>query len=140
MRVVLDTTTLISAFISKQGYPYKAVDLWFQKEYTLVTSTWQIDELKDVTRRDRIKALVNAQEVGRFVNLLRDKAIVLEKLSEVEHSPDPNDNPILAAAIDAQVQYVVSGDKGDVLALEKVEGIPIITAREFAHLFMKHES
>jgi uncharacterized protein len=131
MRVVLDTTTLISAFISKQGYPYKALDLWFRREYTLVTSTWQIEEFQEVSRRDRIKPLVNSIEVGRFINLLRQKAIVLEELPEVSYSPDPKDNPILAAAIIAQAQYVVSGDKQDMLALEAVKGIPIITVREF---------
>ena len=135
MRAVLDTTTLISAFISQQGFPYKAVDLWYRREYTLVTSLWQIEEIKGVTQRERIKALITPHSVGRFINLMRDKAIVLDELSEIDYSPDPDDNPILAAAIDAQAHYVISGDKGDMLCLQKVKGIPIITAREFVGLF-----
>lgn len=135
MRVVLDTTTIISSFISEEGYPYQAIQLWIKRDYDLVTSEWQIEEIKDVSKRDRIKPLVSPQAVGRLINLIREKAIVLETLSDVDYSPDPKDNPILAAAVDAQVQYIVSGDKRDMLALERVKGIPIITVREFVESF-----
>jgi uncharacterized protein len=74
--------------------------------------------------------------VGRLINLLRDKAIVLKELPEVAYSPDPDDNPILAAAIAAQAQYVVSGDKKHLLSLKAVKGIPVITACEFVELFV----
>lgn len=135
MKVVIDTTIIISAFISKESAPNQAIDLWFQKEYTLVTSTWQIEEIREVTKRDHTKALINPNEVGRFINLLKEKAIVLEDLPEVEHSPDPDDNPILAAAIATQSKYLVSGDKKHLLILEKIKGVSIITAREFVDLF-----
>ena len=135
MKVVIDTTIIISAFISKVSAPNQAIDLWFQKEYTLVTSTWQIEEIREVTKRDHIKALINPNEVGRFINLLKEKAIVLEELPDVDHSPDPDDNPILASAIATQATYLVSGDKKHLLILEEVKGVSIITAREFVEKF-----
>jgi uncharacterized protein len=135
MRVVLDTTIILSSFISQDSYPYQAIDLWFRKEYSLVTSLWQIEEIKAVSRRPRIQAIVTNQEVGRLINLLREKAIVLEELPEVTYSSDPDDNPILASAIAAQAQYVVSGDKRHLLPLKTVKGIPVITVREFVELF-----
>ncbi len=45
-------------------------------------------------------------------------------------SPDPKDNPILAAAIAGKADLIVSGDKKHMLALGAVEGIPIVTARD----------
>ena len=45
-------------------------------------------------------------------------------------SPDPKDNPILAAAIAGKADVIVSGDKKHMLALGEVEGIPVVTARE----------
>ena len=45
------------------------------------------------------------------------------------YSPDPDDNLILATAIAGLADYIVSGDKGDMLALNVIENIPIITAR-----------
>jgi predicted nucleic acid-binding protein len=56
------------------------------------------------------------------------------------YSPDPDDNPILSAAIQGQVQYVVSGDKGHMLDLETVKGIPIVTVREFVSMFIRLEN
>ena len=41
-----------------------------------------------------------------------------------------NDNPILAAAVAGKADLIVSGDKRHILALGKVEGIPVVTARE----------
>ena len=44
----------------------------------------------------------------------------------------PNGPPgrLLAAAIAGRADLIVSGDKGHVLALGQVEGIPIVTARD----------
>lgn len=135
MRAVLDTNTLISAFINTEGPPYQAVDLWFSHEYDLVTSEWQIEELRDVSRREKIKPLVQPHAIGRFINLLRTKGIVVEDLREVAYSPDPKDNPILATGIAGRVQYIVSGDKPHMLDLETVQGIPVVTVWAFVELF-----
>ena len=51
-------------------------------------------------------------------------------LIEVAHSPDPDDNRILAIALAGQADYVVSGDRADMLSLGEVEGIPVMTARQ----------
>lgn len=45
-------------------------------------------------------------------------------------SPDPKDNPILAAAIAGKADLIVSGDKHHMLALGTAGGIPVVTARE----------
>jgi predicted nucleic acid-binding protein len=66
--------------------------------------------------------------------------VVLDTNIYVDYSPDPDDNPILSAAIKGQVQYVVSGDKGHMLDLETVKGIPIVTVREFVGTFISLEN
>ncbi len=137
MKAVLDTGIFISALISSQGLPYQAVDLWIDKRFDLVTSTWQIQELREVSRYPRIAPLVAAHHVGTIVNRIRNYATVLDTLPEVDYSDDPKDDPILATGIAGGVQYIVSGDKSDLLALEEVEGIPIVTARDFVGLFTK---
>ena len=42
-------------------------------------------------------------------------------------SPDTKDDAILATAVAGNPELIVSGDKRDILALRKVEGIPIRT-------------
>jgi predicted nucleic acid-binding protein len=58
----------------------------------------------------------------------------LQELPNVELSPDPDDNPILATAIAGGADYLVTGDKRDLLSLGKVEAVQIVTARAFADL------
>lgn len=135
MRVVLDTSIFISAFISKNSYPYQAVELWLEKRYDLVTSAWQIEEIRTVSRYDRIRHITTPHEIGRLINGLRQRALVFEDLPNVDYSPDPDDNFIIASAIMGKASYVVSGDKGDLLALGRVKDISLITAREFVEWF-----
>ena len=46
---------------------------------------------------------------------------------------DPDDDPILAAAVNAGCAYLVTGDK-DLLALKKFGDTSMVTPREFAEL------
>jgi uncharacterized protein len=78
---------------------------------------------------------VTSSEVGTLVNALRSKALVVEDLPNLDVSPDPDDNPIIATAIAGEAQYLVSRDKRDVLDLQAVAGVRILTIREFVELF-----
>ena len=46
---------------------------------------------------------------------------------------DPDDVPVLAAAVGANCEYLVTGDK-DLLTLKEFSGVKIVTAREFSAL------
>lgn len=135
MKAVFDTGVFVSALITDRGFSYRAVVLWVDGTVDLVTSAWQIEEIRTVSRYERIAPRVVPHHVGALINRLRRRATVLESLPEVDYSPDADDNPILAAAVVGGVQYVVSGDKGDLLSLEAVQGIQIVSARAFVELF-----
>lgn len=66
-----------------------------------------------------------------MVNSLRAQAVVLANLPRIDASRDPDDNPILATAIAGEVQYLVSGDKRDLLTLGSIGGTRIVSARQF---------
>ena len=63
--------------------------------------------------------------------------MVLKKLPSVDYSPDPDDNAIIATALESGAKFLVSGDKSDLLALKKVKSIPILTARRAVNRFKK---
>ena len=65
--------------------------------------------------------------------------MVTAKLPEMSLSPDPKDNPMLATTVAGEADLLVSGDKGDMLALGHVEGIPIVTARDAVGRLRKRE-
>lgn len=52
----------------------------------------------------------------------------------MNYSPDPDDNPIIAAALAGEAQYLVSGDKDDVQALGTVAGVRVLTLQEFMEM------
>ena len=56
---------------------------------------------------------------------------LIEMLPVVEVSSDPDDNPVLAMARAGDADYLVTGDKGDLLALEQFGKTKVFTARRF---------
>ena len=130
MRIVLDSNILVSALISGDGYPGRVLAAVKREGITLVTSEFQIAELRDVLARERLQPYIRAEEANDLLYHLKAVGMVMAELPEVNVSPDSKDNPILATAVAGKADLVVSGDKGDMLALGNVEGIPIVTARE----------
>jgi putative PIN family toxin of toxin-antitoxin system len=137
MRVVLDTGILIAALITKDTPPDQIYQTWRKRRFELVTSEWQLDEFRRVSRYTKLRKYLQPIEVGNLINGLRHQARLLEELPDVDLSEDPDDNPLLAMAIVGDVDYLISGDKRDVLALKKVGKARIITARRFLTILQK---
>ena len=137
MRVVLDTGILIAALITKDTPPDRIYQAWRKRCFELVTSEWQLDEFRRVSRYPKLRKYLQPIEAGNLVNGLRYQALLLEELPDVDLSKDPDDNPLLAMAIAGEVDYLISGDKRDVLLLKKVGKTRIITARRFLTILQK---
>jgi len=129
VRVILDTNILVGALISEHGVPAQLLNAWTDKAFILVTSAMQIAEFTAVTRRPLVRPLLTPATVGRFINDLNRFATVLGQLPTVDRSLDPNDNFLLAMAEASAADYLVTGDKRDVLALKQHGATHIITAR-----------
>ena len=56
MRLILDTNILLSALITPAGVTSQIVDAWLDDRFVLLTHAHQLDELRTVTRRPRIRA------------------------------------------------------------------------------------
>ena len=131
MRVVLDTGILIAALITTDTPPESIYQAWRKKRFELVTSEWQLEEFRRVSRYPKLRRFLKPAEAGNLVNGLRLQAMVLETLPTLDLSPDPDDNPVLAMAEASQAHYLVTGDKEDLLALGAIGGTRIVTARQF---------
>ena len=134
MRVVLDTGILIAALITTDTPPALIYQAWRKKCFELVTSEWQLDEFRRVSRYPKLRKFLKPAEAGSLVNGLQHQAMVLETLPTVDLSPDPDDNPVLAMAEASQAQYLVTGDKKDLLSLGALGSTRIVTARQFVDL------
>ena len=131
MRLVIDTNVLVSALFSSTSLPAHLIELWRQGLFDLLTSADQLDELMRVTRYPRIRDRLTPALAGRLINELRDLAIVLKDLPIVTVSPDPWDNYLLATAAAGGADFLVTGDKRDLLPLSRYGGAKIVTVRDF---------
>ncbi len=134
MRVVLDTNVVLSGMLRKNSPADLLRQAWEERRFTLVTSEWQLEELRRVSRYPRLQRYLRPHEVGSLVGQIRRRAIVLEVLPAVEASSDPDDDPILATALAGEAEWLVTGDKGDLLTIGKVRRVRIVTVREFLEI------
>ena len=134
MRLVIDTNILISALLSGSSLPAHLVALWREGRFDLLTCAEQLDELMRVTRYPKIRERLTPALAGRLIDELRNIAVVVKHLPAVTVCADPYDNYLLAMAAAGSADFLVTGDKHDLLPLKLYEGARIITVRDFLTL------
>ncbi len=132
MRVVLDSNIFLSGLISPRGLPAQLIDAWRNRRFTLVSHPIQLEELRDVTRREKVRQLIRPADAGRLVNQISEVAEMHDQLPSVVRSPDPRDDFLLALCEAAMVDWLVTGDKNDLLALRRHGTTQIVTAARLA--------
>lgn len=130
MRIVLDTNIILSGLISPKGAPAVLLQAWTKDQFSLFTSVEQLDELKRAAQYDRLKNRIAPGQIKKFVHNVEMLAVIVEPKKAMNLSPDPDDDLIIGLAVAGQANFLVTGDKNDLLALGEVEGIPIISARK----------
>lgn len=131
MLVVLDTNIIISALLMPASQPAKIITHWQNGKFTLLTAEPQIEELMRVTRYPKIRERISPSLTGRLINELRNLSVTVDYLPVVDVSPDPYDNYLLSIASGGLADYLVTGDKRDLLSLKKYHGIAIISVKDF---------
>jgi putative PIN family toxin of toxin-antitoxin system len=135
MRVVLDTNILVSAFMIHSGNPAAIFRAWREGRFTLLTCAEHLDELRATLRKPAIAERIKPYKAGTLVNEMKKLAESVEALPRVRRSPDPSDDFLLALCEAGRADYLVTGDKSGLLALEQHKGTRIVSARAFAALF-----
>lgn len=135
MRVVLDTNIILSGLMVVPSLPATLLEAWLEGSFTLLTCEEQIGELRDVSRRPQVAARIRRRSIGTFINEMRNTADFLTDLPDVDASPDPWDNYLLALARDGKADFLVTGDKAGLLALGRFGTARIVTARQFLESF-----
>jgi uncharacterized protein len=134
MRVILDTNVLLAALISPHGPPDAIYRAWRAKQFDLVTSTTQLDELRRVSRYPKLKSILPAHRIGAMVNNMQ-RAIVLDHLPDLpvgNQVDDPNDVFLLAMALAADADFLVTGDrKAGLLQIQSSRRTRILTPTQF---------
>jgi len=135
MRVVLDTNILISALMVQTGNPAAIYRAWQEGYFTLLTCAEHLYELRATLRKPAVAERIKPYKAGSLVNEIKELAENIGSLPRVHRSPDPTDDFLLALSQAGKADYLVTGDKGGLLALDRHKGTRIISASDFAALF-----
>lgn len=131
MRIVLDTNVVVSALLWR-GTPYTLLRAAVEGMLTLCTSKELLAELREVLGREHLLARLDLQSssVDQALSLYGALAVsVTPTLVPGVVLADPDDDHVIAAAVTAKADLIVSGDR-HLLDIGSHEGIRIATPAE----------
>lgn len=131
MRLVLDTNVVLSALLWG-GTPYRLLQLAEEGELQLFTSPVLAAELREILARPHLatKLIEKSTTADAVTALYLEFARALSPLSVPRVVPDdPDDDHVIACAMAARADIIVSGDK-HLLKLREYQGMRIVTAAQ----------
>jgi putative PIN family toxin of toxin-antitoxin system len=133
VRLLLDTNVVVSALLWR-GTPYRLLaEIRERGDVQLVASMALLDEFADVLARPF--AAQRLAMIGRTVRDVVADYVALVELVEPANVPrvvlgDVDDDQVIAAAVAARVDLIVSGDRRHLLPIGSHDGIAIVDAGE----------
>ena len=134
IREVLDAIIFISALLIQSGISARVVSAAYAVVFRCFASDAIVHEvLRTVTSvRIQRKYPIDAAEIERVRQFLESDAVLVPITVTVQGvASHPEDDLILATAVSAHADYLVTGDR-ELLALERYQGVQIVTPRDFA--------
>lgn len=131
-KVVLDTNVHLSGIIFG-GNARHVLDLVLDEKVTTITSPAILleisDKLKNKFNWNREQIIVTIKSIAKLGKVITPKT----KLTVVER--DRSDNKIIEAAVDGDVDFIVTGDK-HLLDIKKYKNIRIISPVRFLSVYL----
>ena len=135
IRAVFDTNLLVSYLLTHRPPIATLIDRYLaEEEIVLVTAPELLDELDRVLGYPRLQRYYSEHQRKRFVALVLALSEIVELPEAIPRiCRDPEDDMFIACAVAGDADVIVSGDR-DLLDLERVGDIPILTAAAFLDL------
>ncbi|MGH7393414.1 MAG: putative toxin-antitoxin system toxin component, PIN family [Candidatus Rokuibacteriota bacterium] len=131
--IVLDSSVLVSAFLTANGATDAVIQRARDGSVLVYASDAILDETHKVLAYPRLvqQYRYTPQDVQAFCDRVRAAVLLISPLPPFPAiCRDPNDDMVLACALAATVEYLVTRDK-DLLVLQQYEGIAIVTPEAF---------
>jgi len=128
VRIVVDTNVIVSAFFWG-GTPRRLLDAVQAQHFELFTCRALITELEDVLGREKFAAQLRQTRftaaflLARYTQLA---TLIAPAEVAVPELRDPKDLHVLACALTARSDAIVSGD-ADLRTLGSYQGIPVLS-------------
>jgi len=132
MRIVADTNIIVSGFLFG-GVPLRVLNAGKIGIIELCTSQALLDEFAEVIERPHFDRKFDETGISRR-RMVSDYAAISTVVTTAtlgeQVSRDPDDDEVIACAVAADCEFIVTGDH-DLLVLEEYRNIKIMTAAEF---------
>lgn len=110
LKAVYDTNVVVSGLLNKEGIPAALIDLVLQKKVELFLSPHLLEEYKGVLTRSKFG--LSTVLVNKLLAQLEGNSTLVEPKTNLNViKRDPHDNMILECALEADADYIVTGDK-----------------------------
>jgi putative PIN family toxin of toxin-antitoxin system len=137
MKIVIDTNDFISALIGKK-HRDKLTIILSNPAIEIFADENLIGEIREVAYREKFRKYISIEDVDIFIEVISHRLIFIKSTSIFFDSPDPDDNYLLALAVDANADYLITGDKKDLISLSPFQGIWIIRLHQFLEILSKN--
>ena len=127
MKVVFDTSILVSALVFPGGRGEAALRRIIEEQDQLVVSKPILDELLGILAR---KFSRDAEELAHVAVFLSDLALFVKPRRRLRVVKDEPDNRILECALAGRAEAIVTGDRA-LLALREYDRVRIISLRDY---------
>jgi hypothetical protein len=132
-RFVFDTNVLVSATLSGNSLPDRAVRL-AAKQGDFCFSAYTFSELRRVFTEDKFDRYISLARRLAFIEALLANAVFVVPGQVPAVCRDADDNQLLAVATTCGADCLCSGDD-DLLSLATFESIPILSPARFVEQF-----
>lgn len=128
MKIVCDSNVILSAIVFG-GVPKDIMDLARSGTFDLYLSPAILVEVARILGEKFHWARSDVERIIR--NLNASYTLIYPKQEVTVIKIDPSDNAILACALAAKANYIITGDKKHLLPKKKFRGIPILSPATF---------
>ena len=132
LRTVLDTNVLVSG-LNFPGNEHEVMELGRRGRIEVYICRFIINELVTVLERKFRHSV--GQSTRQIDGILQWARLIEPSTPPVSASRDPADNPILECCLECRADYLVTGDRRDLLPLRSFRGTTIVNAAAFLEIF-----
>jgi putative PIN family toxin of toxin-antitoxin system len=135
IRAILDTNLLVSYLLTHRPPIATLIDHHLaHDDFVMVTAPELLAELDRVLTYPKLQRYYTDEERTRFVALVMALGELVDLPETIPRiCRDPDDDRLIACAVVGEADVIVSGDN-DLLALQRVGDIPILTAAQFLEM------
>ena len=127
---MLDSNVLVSALLGHGG-PRRLL-LYLLREHVIVSSVQMLAELEDVLQREKFQ--LTDDQIADYMSLIISGSTVLDVADYPKViKADPDDDVVLASALEGEANYLVTGDK-HLLLLRAYRKTKILTVKQMLAL------